>query len=108
MKLWLDDEREPPDSEGWLWVRNVWDAMKMLRSGDVEVISLDYNLGRMHPTGMELLIWMIENKRWPWVGIYVHSRHPVGAIAMQLVIDGYMRGDIEYSKNEDPNEPIGA
>lgn len=43
MKLWLDDVRPAP--EGWVWVKTVDEAKKLLESGQVQQASLDHDLG---------------------------------------------------------------
>jgi hypothetical protein len=59
MKVYLDDTRPTPPG----WVRVYWpkEAIILLRSGHVEEISLDHDLGDPHArTGYEVLLW-IEN-----------------------------------------------
>jgi ABC-type uncharacterized transport system fused permease/ATPase subunit len=66
MKVWLDDLREAP--QGWVHVRSPEEAIALLRSGKVEELSLDHDLGLVDQngreiTGYDVLTW-IENGAW--------------------------------------------
>jgi len=52
MKLYLDDEREPPmfdrltgEVENWTLVKTAEEAIKLIETGQVEFISFDHDLG---------------------------------------------------------------
>lgn len=108
MKIWHDDIRRPP--EGWSWARTNEEAkLRLLAVHDVEVISLDHDLGlenedpdaenawlRIGPctdgTGLDLVDWMIENDCMP-NEVIVHSLNSVGANRMIKTIKAaYERG----------------
>lgn len=45
MRLWVDDQRVPPDDgTDWEVARNVTDAIRILSSSSVEIISLDHDI----------------------------------------------------------------
>lgn len=103
MKLWHDDIRPAP--EGWVWARTNLAAMEHLRTGAVEEISMDHDLGmhdytedeiNLNPdlilyagksmeTGLDLAKWMATAKIVP-PKIRVHSWNPSGAMQMALVL----------------------
>lgn len=59
MKVYLDDERKTPEG----FVRVCWpdEAIKLLETGDVELISLDHDLGDDdRGTGYDVLLWIEE------------------------------------------------
>ncbi len=59
MKVYLDDERQTPDG----WVRVFWpdEAIDLLKSGCVETISLDHDLGcDERGTGYDVVLWIEE------------------------------------------------
>jgi hypothetical protein len=59
MKVFLDDERATPDG----WERVYWhdEALRLLESGAVTEISLDYDLGGdTHGTGYDVVLWIEE------------------------------------------------
>ena len=85
MKVWLDDVRSAP--EGWTHVTTPEEAIELLRSGNVEEISLDHDLGlttaERERTGYDVLAWLEEavaTGAWkhPLPEIGVHSANPVG------------------------------
>lgn len=79
LKLWLDDEREPP--AGWIHARSVRQAMLILRTGQVQSLSLDHDLGA-GASGYDVVRWIEERCALgaikPPERIAVHSANPVG------------------------------
>ena len=98
MKLWLDDLRLAP--EGWIRVKTAREAIERLRAGDIDVLSLDHDLGDEPGagTGYEVSVWL-ENEavegHWDVVPneINTHSANPVGAgnILAAIAAIGRMR-----------------
>lgn len=100
MKVWLDDVRDAPD--GWVHVRTPEEAIELLRSGKVEEISLDHDLGlasdEAERTGYDVLRWLEEavaTGAWtfPLPEIRIHSANPVGKRRMEHAIDSIQRLD---------------
>ncbi len=59
MKVYLDDIRKPP--EGWTLVYWPQEAIELLKSNEVEVISLDHDLGNDNiGTGYDVILWIEE------------------------------------------------
>lgn len=59
MKVYLDDERQTPIG----WHRVYWpeEAIELLKTGEVEEISLDHDLGDdEHGTGYDVVLWIEE------------------------------------------------
>ncbi|MEL6713221.1 MAG: cyclic-phosphate processing receiver domain-containing protein [Planctomycetota bacterium] len=57
MRVFLDDERTPPD--GWTLVRWPEEAIALLRTGRVEALSLDHDLGDdERGTGYDVVLWL--------------------------------------------------
>jgi hypothetical protein len=94
VKVWLDDVREAP--LGWVRARSPEEAIELLRSGDVEEISLDHDLGLATPeserTGYDVLAWLekaVATGAWehnvPEIRIY--SANPVGWRRMEHAIE---------------------
>jgi hypothetical protein len=93
MRVWLDDLREAP--KGWVHVRTPDEAINLIRSGGVEEISLDHDLGLATPeaerTGYDVLAWLekeVATETWQFEvpEIYVHSANPVGRRRMEQAI----------------------
>lgn len=74
MKLWVDDERTPPD-ESWVWAQTCAGAIEVMLTAEepLEVLSLDYVLGRGDTTDT-IMYWLKSRPadRWP-VTILAHS-----------------------------------
>lgn len=114
MKLWHDDVRPPP--AGWTWARTNEKARELLLNNEVEEISMDHDLG-LHvldvpegdaddywdkvieiantvtdgeETGLDLVEWMILNKKVP-PKVTIHSWNEAGAkrMALRLVDHDY-------------------
>ena len=59
MKVYLDDERTPP--EGWRLVRWPDEAIALLATGEVRELSLDHDLGDdERGTGYDVVLWIEE------------------------------------------------
>jgi hypothetical protein len=90
MKLWLDDVRPAPD--GWTWVKDAHEAIALLARGEVEIASLDHDLGDDPWTGYYVLCWVervMGDGQWygPLPRFLVHSSNPVGRSKMEQAID---------------------
>ncbi len=106
MKLFLDDLRSPPDAT-WIVVRTAEAAIKELQKDHITFASLDHDLvdghypwnaGHPYPdndvlvkrtgamTGLNVVLWMKENKFWPVIGVVVHSQNDVGRERMMRII----------------------
>jgi hypothetical protein len=100
MKIFLDDIRTPP--EGWVFVPTPSATINLLKSGLVEELSLDHDLGDDEGigTGYDVLLWIerqvVLNGFKP-PKIYIHSDNSSAKIKMQLAINSI----IKHSKKED-------
>jgi hypothetical protein len=88
MKLYLDDQREAPEG----WIRVFWpeEAIELLKTGNVEEISLDHDLGDdERGTGYDVVLWIekevITNKYVP-PRIHVHTANSSAREKMALGI----------------------
>ena len=89
MKIYLDDERTPPI--GWTLVRWPQEAIDILKTGDVEIISLDHDLGDdTIGTGYDVILWIEEqvamNNMAPPI-IKVHSSNTSARLKMLAGIE---------------------
>lgn len=88
MKVFLDDERATPEG----WIRVFWpeEAIALLETGEVSVISLDHDLGNdERGTGYDVILWIeeavaIHNFIPP--NIIVHSANSSARAKMELGI----------------------
>ena len=99
MKVWLDDRRDAAD--GWLHVRTPDEAIELLRTGQVEEISLDHDLGLFTTEGKEwtgyaVLKWLEHEVATGTAAfdipiISIHSANPVGRKRMEQAIASIAR-----------------
>lgn len=96
MKIWVDDIRPAPD--GWHWCKTsheairslaIWQGIEEFRgtTGNVEVMSLDHDLGG-DDTTRPIVLWCCENDFWP-VEVVVHSANPPGVYWLESMIERY-------------------
>lgn len=116
MKIWLDDNRDPDsavsgvraqrymrgrpdeDCQGWIWVKTAPDAIELLKTAEVEEISLDHDLGPDIPSigsGNDVLAWLeeatfINDDYWPPI-IHVHSGNQSARTKMDHGVTGIER-----------------
>ena len=86
MKVWLDDERPAPEG----WHRCYWPAevTALLKTGKVEAMSLDHDLGDdERGTGYDVLRWL-EQHVWETgmkpPRIKIHTANPSARVKMTL------------------------
>lgn len=75
IRVYLDDYRTCP--EGFLLARNAEECLLMLRELEVDVLSLDYDLGWGQPNGMDVVRGIITSNRYP-KRIYLHTSSDSG------------------------------
>jgi hypothetical protein len=95
MFLWLDDRRNPNEhgAIGAVWAKTYEEAVCLLESGGVTVVSLDHDLTLSQTmgitdnekTGYDVICWMEENNVWP-EKVFVHSQNASGRLRMLQVV----------------------
>lgn len=97
MKLFLDDERYPPQNEeGWVIVRSVGDAIKWVEANGFPVfVSFDNDLGDRLPEGRCFAAWLLEldmdSGAMPEdFAFYVHSQNVDAADRIRSRINGHL------------------
>lgn len=101
IKLWVDDERQPP--EGWIWAKTFDEAVDAINHNELEIISLDHDLGIQSKTGYELAKWLSQNQKWPSL-VNIHSANPVGVQNIEFEVKFYNKhfGSISQITKEKP------
>lgn len=79
MKVYLDDYRTPP--AGFVLARDAEACMLLLDTGEVELLSLDYDLGWGNPSGLDVARHMVSKGLYP-ARIYMHSSSMSGRAHM--------------------------
>ncbi|PYI55984.1 cell division protein FtsJ [Paenibacillus flagellatus] len=73
--LFLDDARPCP--KRFTLARDAAECIELLKTCDVRVLSLDYDLGWNEPTGLEVARYIATEGNYPAV-IYLHTSSPSG------------------------------
>lgn len=82
--LFLDDQRKCP--RGFILARNYDECIAMLsKYNNVDVLSLDHDLGQNVPTGYDVAKWIVRYNRWPRE-IRLHSSNPIGRLNMYRLL----------------------
>lgn len=91
IKVFLDDVRKPPP--GWILVKWPKEAIKLLKLGGVEEISLDHDLGDEKITGYDVILWIEEKvmKGFEPPIIKVHSANVSARKKMEAGIKNIMK-----------------
>lgn len=93
MNVYLDDQRPAP--AGWTLVRWPDEAIALLETGRVMVLSLDHDLGDdRRGTGYDVILWIeraVALHGFEPPEIRVHSANPVGIARMLMGVRSIMR-----------------
>ncbi len=120
MKLWHDDIRVPPD-DTWVWARTNEEAIEILQNHNVEIASLDHDLGleTVDPneenawlrkgqgvkTGLHLAWWMHKHPDRIPPKIIIHSWNIVGADLMASVLKSHTQVVLQpYTRSNPPRQ----
>lgn len=100
MKIFLDDLRSCP--KGFELCRTVKEAVALLKTGKVTLISFDHDLGD-GPNGVSLANWIefqVYLKRIPCPDWRVHSANPVGKGNIQKAMKAAKRFENKGGKSK--------
>lgn len=110
MRVWLDDDRDPSDpliikgfgsAPDMVWVKTPYDAVSLLKTGEVTWISLDNDLGPDVTEGYTVAQWIERQAFFGKVKrltVRVHSQNSVRRKDMEAAIRNM---DRYWSENED-------
>ena len=95
MKLWLDDKTDgtrPKPDETWIHLTTAKEVIDALKTGEVDEISLDHDLGEKAIVGDGGIVarW-IENAAFngdiPKLIWHIHSKNPIGSEEMRKALE---------------------
>lgn len=95
MKIWLDDVRPIPSnySKEWIWIKHPDCAISLLKTGSIEEISFDHDLGE-NLDSMSVARFIEDEAYWngqkpPRYSI--HSQNPVGRANLSRVLENAVK-----------------
>ena len=112
LNLWLGDlQRAPTFIESglvWATARTGDEAIEMLRSGDVEFASLEYDIsgGCHEKTGWDVMTWMTENSVWPKNGVRIHALNYAWSEVMISLVKRVYGRTFQYSYGEPATDSL--
>ena len=116
MRVYLDDTRPTP--KGWVGARWPDEVIDLLKTGEVDQLSLDYDLGGDgRRTGNDVLVWIedaVKSTCFQPPPIVIHSSNPFGRIRMAKSVKSIQRlvdsrcEDVALSTADDPALTTGA
>lgn len=92
--VYLDDYRPCPP--GFVAARTAEECILLLEEEQVDVLSLDYDLGWGNPTGLEVARYIVLNRRYPR-RIFMHSSSPSGRMRMYETLRQGLPPDVALS-----------
>lgn len=92
--IYLDDFRSCP--KGFVLAKSAEECILLLQECDVDILSLDYDLGWHAPNGTAVAEWIVRNGKYP-KRIYLHTSSPTGRQHMyQLLYSQLPEGSALY------------
>lgn len=101
--LYLDDWRSCP--KGFALARNGEECLLMLRECEVDILSLDFELGHGQMNGGDVVAAMIAEKLYP-KQIYLHTSSPWGRRKMYEMLYEHMPSDVVVHNGPMPQEVL--
>jgi len=97
-KLFIDDERFPPDAGHWKIARDLKEVMCLISiHGSPNYISFDHDLGEGVDTGYDIAKALVQSdmskvsfRFTDDFDFYVHSQNPVGKANIECFINNYL------------------
>ena len=97
MKLFVDDKREPP--KGYNCAIDYDGAISLIRLLDFNFVSLDFNLGNDGHSGLDILKFMHENKKYPQQ-LNIHSDNSEGRVLMRRYAEENFPDTVRITMNK--------
>lgn len=100
MNVYMDDFRTCP--RGFVLARSMDECLMLLEDYEIDILSLDYDLGWNEPNGADLARIMVQRKLFPRT-IYLHSSSPYGRSAMYQILYQGKPQDVELYQQPMPD-----
>lgn len=91
INVYLDDYRPCP--AGFVLAKSAAECILLLQHEEVDVLSLDYELGWGQPNGLAVVQHIVDSGRYPRV-FYFHTSSPSGRIGMIHLLTQHAPPDV--------------
>ncbi len=92
INVYLDDYRPCP--RGFVLAVNVEECVRLLSTEEVDILSLDYDLGWNQPTGIEVAQYIVDSGRYP-KQVYFHTSSAAGRMQMVHLLQQHAPPEIQ-------------
>ncbi|AEI41500.1 cyclic-phosphate processing receiver domain-containing protein [Paenibacillus mucilaginosus] len=103
--VYMDDWRACPP--GFVLARSGEECLLLLKECEVDILSLDFDLGWGQPSGLDLVHAMIRDSLFPR-RIFLHSSSPAGRQSMYQALYASKPESVELSAGPVPPELLQA
>ncbi|MFC0214693.1 cyclic-phosphate processing receiver domain-containing protein [Paenibacillus chartarius] len=101
--VYLDDLRPCP--AGFTLARSAEECILLLKECEVDILSLDYDLGWHAPNASDIVQWMIAEARYPR-RLYFHTSSSAGRDRMIALLLPVLPADVELNYGPMPDEVL--
>ncbi|NBI27849.1 cyclic-phosphate processing receiver domain-containing protein [Chengkuizengella marina] len=101
INVYLDDLRPCP--KGFVLAKNIEECIVLLQESNVNILSLDFDLGWNEPTGYDLTKMMVEKKCYA-KEIYLHTSDSNGRMKMYQLLYQHKPDDVVLHNGPMPYE----
>lgn len=105
INVYLDDSRRCP--QGFVLAKTAEECILILEEHEVDILSLDYDLGWNCPTGGEVARWIAASGKYPR-SIYLHTSSFSGRVSMYETLYVSKPEDVKLHNGPMPDEIIEA
>ncbi|WP_020616306.1 cyclic-phosphate processing receiver domain-containing protein [Paenibacillus daejeonensis] len=99
--VYLDDYRPTPT--GFTAALDAASCITLINEQEIDVLSLDYDLGWGQPTGLEVVNHLVESGRYPRK-IYLHTSSPSGRDQMHHLLSQHAPAHVVIHGRAMPDE----
>lgn len=103
INVYLDDMRRCP--QGFVLAKSATECIILLQESEVNILSLDHDLGWDEPTGYEVVKFIVEQRIFP-KEIYIHTANPVGRMNMFQLLYRYKPEEVKLYNYALPDEVL--
>ncbi|MEK3917293.1 cyclic-phosphate processing receiver domain-containing protein [Paenibacillus sp. FSL H7-0331] len=99
VNVFLDDLRPCP--KGFKLVKTVSECIQVIEKNNINILSLDHDLGFGRPSGFEVVKYIVNNKIFPRE-IIIHTANPFGRIRMFRLLNSNMPKNVKVVIRPEP------
>ncbi|TCZ81034.1 cell division protein FtsJ [Paenibacillus albiflavus] len=103
--VYLDDSRRCP--EGFVLAKTAAECILILDEYEVDILSLDYDLGWNCPTGSEVARWIAASGKYPRK-IYLHTSSYSGRVSMYETLYSCKPDEVKLYNGPMPDDILAA